>query len=578
MPHNNLRDMTKTHGIRTGVVLIVICGAMSIAGLPGKDAPHARSGSDSGCVVVLNPSPDGQPVIGRAMNAAGPGCSIHLRKGVYKEIVVITKPISLIGEVGAILDPSEPLAARWESAEAFGSGVYRTAVDRPPASLFIDGKILAQVNVDRPETQAGKYWDWKRLLAVGAPRTGFRFIRGVWVYLPDEKAVFVHLESSANPSQRSWSVLWSQEPIITIKNTQDAAVRRLTLTNGYNGIAITGDCLRCAVTQSKIGPWDMNGVLVRNGAAESLVEDNEIFRGAYEDWTPITDAPDGIGLEISKDWYEVWQVHKLAGMWDRVGISVTLTGPNNRIHGNRIHDVFDGIDLGEGEIESLDAPLADAKHDRGTEIFENIIERTADSGIEVGGPAVDVRIHHNTLRNSHGGLRYKLPRIGPIFIYRNVLLDGSPNNIWYSMDDSPAEGYVYLNTIVGGRTGLAYHHMPKNRNIGAPNWHYLNNLVVSQRGFFETRDTHLPINFFADYNVVLGDGRPYPNDPTRDSHSRYVNKIELAPGFPPKPLPDSPAIDAGLDLSHYFHGQPLPGCEPGYFKGKAPDAGAVEIE
>ena len=43
-------------------------------------------------------------------------------------------------------------------------------------------------------------------------------------------------------------------------------------------------------------------------------------------------------------------------------------------------------------------------------------------------------------------------------------------------------------------------------------------------------------------------------------------------------LPGSPAIDAGLDLSTYFHGKPLPGCEPGYFKGKAPDAGAYEVQ
>ena len=163
------------------------------------------------------------------------------------------------------------------------------------------------------------------------------------------------------------------------------------------------------------------------------MEDNEIFRGPYEDWNPITVSSAGNDLEISKDWYEVWQVHKTAGFWDRVGISVTLSGSNNRVHANRIHDVFDGINLGEGEIESLDAPVADLKHDQGTEISENTIERTADSGIEVGGPAVDVRIHHNTLRNSHGGLRYKLPRIGPVFIYRNVLIDGSPNDIWYSM-------------------------------------------------------------------------------------------------------------------------------------------------
>jgi hypothetical protein len=64
------------------------------------------------------------------------------------------------------------------------------------------------------------------------PRTGFRFIRGVWLYLPTEKAVFVHLENNGNPSRLHWSAIWTQEPIVTLKNTQDASVRGLTLAHG----------------------------------------------------------------------------------------------------------------------------------------------------------------------------------------------------------------------------------------------------------------------------------------------------------------------------------------------------------
>ena len=78
-----------------------------------------------------------------------------------------------------------------------------------------------------------------------------------------------------------------------------------------------------------------------------------------------------------------------------------------------------------------------------------------------------MKVHHNVLRRTHGGLRYKLPRIGPVFIYRNVLIDGMPFNFWYSMDASPAEGYVYHNTIIGGQTALAYG-FHETFNLGTP--------------------------------------------------------------------------------------------------------------
>lgn len=528
--------------------------------------------------IILKPDPAGAPVIAPAIRAASPGSVVRLRPGVYREQIVLNKSITLVGDEGAVLDLSQPLGAAWEPAPAFGAGVFRAATGRKPATVFIDGKILAEVDSERRETATEGTWFWKSLLAHGTPRTGFRYVRGLWLYRRDERAIFVHLENDAAPAAHTWTAVWSRDPAVTLEHAAGATLRGLTISHTFIGAHIGAGCVRCAITHCVLGAWDFNGIELRGGATESLVEDNEIFRDSYEDLTPQTIPLPGGGADTSRDWYEVWQIHKVAGLYDRVGISITLTGSGNRLHANRIHDVFDGIDLGEGEIESLDSPPVDPAHDRDTEISGNIIERTGDSGIEVGGPAVNVRIHHNVLRRTHGGLRYKLPRIGPVFIYRNVLIDGAPNNIWYSMDDSPAEGYVYHNTVVGGgRTALHYNGWRRHHDIGAPHWHYLNNLFVAPRGYFFNRDSGIPVNFTSDYNVVLGDSRPYPGDPSKDAHSRFVDDVKLAPGFPPVPLPDSPAIDAGLDLSTYFHGQPLPGCEPGYFKGKAPDAGAFEV-
>jgi hypothetical protein len=381
-------------------------------------------------------------------------------------------------------------------------------------------------------------------------------------------AIYLHLQNDADPAPRQWSAIWTREPIIAFRKATDASVSGLTLAHGYHGVSLTDGSRRCSVSRCVIGPWDKTGVNVQSGAAECRVERNELFRGAFEDWTPVDD---------SRERYEVWQLHKIAGYYDRIGVSLEGCGAGNRIHANHIYETFDGITLGDSDVESLDIPLTRPFDGRDTEIWENVIERTRDSGIELGAGCVNVRVHHNVLRKTHGGLRYKLPRIGPVFIYRNVLIDGTPFNIWYSMDDSPAEGYVYHNTIVGGEAGLIYSSFNKPHGIGAPRWHYLNNLVIAKRGFVQEWTKGVPVNFTADYNLVVGGGKPYPDDPARDSHSRYLNSLPLAPGFPPKPLPGSPAVDAGLDLSTYWRGKPLPGCESGAFQGKGPDIGAYEV-
>jgi hypothetical protein len=538
--------------------------------LLAASAGYAASGE-----IVVKPDSSGKPVIAPALNAARPGSRIFLRPGVYRESIVIEKPVTIVGAEGAVLDLSEAFQPRWEPSSAHGKGVYEASVAGEPAVLLIDGKVLARVNPDRPETRRGG--TWKRLLENGPPRTGFSYVRGVWLYSVERNVVLVHLENDVSPAEHKWFVVWQKSPAITLRNTTGASVRHVTVANAYKGVVITGNCSRCSVLDSRIGPWEMYGIEVVGGSSESLVRGNEVFRGSYEDLTPQNTLDPVAGATYSRDWYEIWQLHKIFGYWDRVGISVTLSGAGNRIIANRVHDVFDGINLGEGEMESLDSPVADPGHDRGAEIAENVIERTGDSGIEVGGPAVDVRIHHNLIRKSLGSLRFKLPRIGPVFIYRNNIIEGSQYNIWYSMDDSPAEGYVYHNTVVGGRVGLAYNGWRKHHDIGAPRWHYLNNLIVTGKGFFESRDRAIPVNFTPDYNVVAGGGKPYPEDPGKDSHSRYVAEIPMTSTVPPKPLAGGPAIDAGLDLSTYYSGKPLPGCNTKYFRGRAPDAGAEEI-
>lgn len=515
--------------------------------------------------ITVSPSPAGEPVLAAAIRSAAAGDTLHVKKGIYRETIVLDKRLQMIGDEGAIIDPSQPFRAPWRPAPEVGKGVYRAAADRKPYGLMLDGKFIAEIDERRADDEGP--WNWKTLLVSGTPRSGFRMVRALWMYRTADHAVYLHMADEAAPERLAWSAIWDKEPAITFRGAVGTSVLGLTLAHGFGGVTFLDHSARCSVSQCLIGPWEHFGVLVTGDSADCLVERNRIFRGAYEEWTP-----DG-----SKESYEIWQVHKNVGFYDRIGVGVVRAGANNRVHANHIWETFDGIDLGDSKAESLDIPLPNRDHGKGTEISENIIERTRDSGIELGVGCIDVRVHHNTLRRTHGGLRYKLPRIGPVFIYRNLLVDGPQLNIWYSMDDSPAEGYVYHNTIVGGAAGLVYggfrhpgHH------IGAPSWRYYNNVVVTRDGFFANGNHTMPVNFSADYNLVVGGGKPWPDDPAKDRHSLYVKDARLSPDC--RPLPGCPAIGAGLDLSIAYHGKPLPGCEPGYFKGAAPDIGAFQSE
>ncbi len=513
-----------------------------------------------GIEVASSESPN-QTVIQTAIEKASDGDVLHIQRGVYRECIVINKRVQLVGETGAILDPSQPLQPVWRPAPEVGAGVYRTAVDRKPMALCLEGKILAELNAPRAIKPGA--WNWKTLMASGPPLGGFQYIRALWIY--QDQAVYLHLAENADPQPLAWSVIWTRDPVVTFRKVSGASIKGLTLAHGFEGVSFLEQTKQCAVSGCTIGPWEKNGVAITAGAADCLVDSNQIFRGAYEDWRP---------LENSKARYEVWQIHKQVGFYDRVGANIFRAGASNRVHANHIYETFDGIDVGDYAVESLDKPLIRPQDDAGTEISDNLIEETRDSGIELGGGCINLQVHHNTLRHTHGGLRYKLPRIGPVFIYRNLLVDGAPWNIWYSLDDSPAEGYVYHNTVVGRAAALAYSSYETSHGIGAPHWHYYNNLLATSGGFFSDHGTKAPVNFIADYNLVTGGGQPWPHDPSQEPHAIYVKSFSFGPDY--HLPPDSPAIDSGKDLSTAFHGQPLPGCPPGYFSGSDPDLGAFE--
>lgn len=468
----------------------------------------------------------------QAISTANPGDTLILSPGIYHERIRLEKQLTLRAEPGTIIDGATPLKAEWSPAEGLDK-VFTSPSKNRPEGILVDGKFIAEIRFDRAQKSGD--WHWQTLMAKGPPLGGFKHIRALWMYHPKEKKIYLRLEDGAAPDKTALTAVMSSEPLIEIV-AAGIVVEGLTLRGGTEAISLAEGAKDCIIRRCKVTSYEGSGFLLRSGASNCTVEDCDITRGAFEDWRATT--------ENRRENYEIWRIHKDVGKYDRVGIELLRAGANNRILRNHLDRVFDGICLGDSSTESLDKPLIDPNHGRGTEIAENVIENTRDSGIELGVGCIDVNVHHNTLRHTHGGLRFKLPRIGPVFIHHNHLIDGTPFNVWFSMDSSPAEGYLYHNTITGGSdAAFVYSSFNATRDFATPKWHLLNNLVLQVKdGFFDQRKGTPPRDFTESHNVTTDDA--------------------------------SAALGAGLDLSTYLKGKPLPGCEPGYFKGKTPDAGA----
>lgn len=511
--------------------------------------------------VVVHP---GAGALADSITRAADGDVLVIQPGTYREHVRIEKRLSLRAMPGAVLDGAEELHAEWK---AEGDGVFTAPLKSRPDGLLVDGRFIAEVRFDRAQ-KAGD-WHWRTLLTKGPPLSGFTQIRALWLYHPKEQRLYARFENGAAPDKMALTWLPTDKALLAVAGASGVVVEGLTFAHGSSAVVITDGASGAVVRRCKVSSYEGTGIVLTGGATRCTVEDCEITRGAFEEWQP--------SAEHSRANYEIWRIHKEVGRYDRVGIEIIRAGADNKILRNKLDRTFDGMCLADYKTESLDKPLTDPDHGRGTEIAENVIENTRDSGIELGVGCIDVNVHHNTLRRTHGGLRFKVPRIGPVFIHHNRLIDGAPFNIWFSMDASPAEGYVYHNTIVGGDTAtLVFSSFNAKRDFGAPKWHFLNNLMLSAEGFFDGyRDTPAP-DFTAAHNVVTGARQPWPHDKTRDSGSRY--EVKITHDANGKPTPGRAAHDAGLDLSTYLRGTPLPGCSPGYYKGMAPDVGADEVE
>jgi hypothetical protein len=523
----------------------------------------------------------GEPLlrVQEGLDRATAGTTVHLLPGVYRERVVFKQggvakfPVTLEGEPGAILDASDPVALDWKPADDIGKGVYKTALTAPVITVTLDGKIVTILDERRvdpdvvakilekgknkaalgvvPENVYTPDWAWPILMVKGVGPSAWDGVKALAIYSEKRRELFLRIQGDVDPRMRKITVA-PRVPSVSIQGVDRCVVRGLTLRNGWQGVFIEGS-IGSVVEDCRIQTTD-HGIWLGMGADRCTLRFNEISQDPYAGASPKM-----------KGWWDNWLAHKVGGFYDRIGIEIRKTVGGHEVHDNFIHDHWDGIEDGGGAGENV-----------GLRIHHNKVLRVADDGLEPNGAEEDARWHDNHVEETCCGFRIKTIRVGPLYAYRNLFIDNGEDFRCF-VPQYPAKVYVYQNTSTAS-SALTYN---KVQGIGTPNYFVHNNLFWCERWW---SGGDLKPNWQGDHNVFVRRGERPEWGKTRDLAKELgIDQKSLwletgDPGFVDFNGKDlrlkdgSPARARGEDLVKLL-GFPLPGFEPGAWRGAKPDDG-----
>ena len=252
---------------------------------------------------------------------------IRVGKGVYRETVTIDKAVALVGEDGAVINPSQSVSAHLGAGGSAGQGRL-PRLGRPAAARPLPwGKGCGRARRPPAGDESGRRsLFWWTLLSHGPRRSGFQHIRVLWIYRRDERAIFGHLAEDADPGRGEWSCVWSTDALITFRGATDASVSRLSLAYGQDGVVLRHGSKTMHRHSLRYRPLEQEWYLFDLGGDGMRGREQRDLPGGLRKLGPEGHVAGA---------YEIWQIHKEAGFYDRVGIDLVragrATGCRNRL-------------------------------------------------------------------------------------------------------------------------------------------------------------------------------------------------------------------------------------------------------
>lgn len=513
--------------------------------------PKASDGGDGTKLKPFNK-------IQAALDAAGAGTTVKLNPGIYTEHIFFKRggsanaPLSLSGGPDVVIQGAKPEKLKWEKVPEWGEGVYKTkspigfvrgvyySPKRKPQEAF----KLPLIRYERAGDDARKRDDayhYRNVFSVGImtkekkPGQGFEVLRAVAMYNPDDKCIYVRFGNNQDPNKLLFRLLKGRS-LVDIESLKNIVIEKLNIRSSVKGVSVRRS-ENIAVRHCKFETVEY-GIVARYSKAVKIMN-NDLTLKACHEMNPlrqVINTPDGLRYQ-----HDVWRAFKWIGYYDRCGIIVSESSDCD-VFSNYIHEHWDGI-----SVYGRNNPNIRVSH--------NYLAHICDDGFTIHGDRGQ-QWCGNIVINSFANLRYwnNPSNKGPVYIYGNYFIDGKQDNLRF-MNDTDANIYVYHNTTIGG-DGIRYQAQKK---TGTPNLYVYNNRFLGDFYGMTSRVRKAKIipNFKAGYNTYLTD--------RYDVIAKYgLNKHGYC---------GVDNIEKGVDLSTFF-GKPLPGCPPGYFKGKAPNCGA----
>jgi hypothetical protein len=481
------------------------------------------------------------------LSRAQPGDHVVLRGGVYyhgeldlPRSGVADSPIVIREDAGemAVLDGGDPATFAWT---AHGGGVYHTTVNAPdPHLVTAEGQRL--LPYQSLSDLQDLIWDTPGFYAEGSD-------------------LYVRLAGDADPnfvamvvSRYNYAFYVEQDYVyfldLTFRHYGQASYAKAIYFNNANDNLVQG----CTFAINDLG------VGLKRDSHRNVIQDNEFYDTLFEwPWDAFY-----AGISLSSGGIRFYS---------------PTTGRGNVIRRNIFHDYFDGFGAcpDDAGVETNE-----------TDVYENLVYRAGDDGMETDGTCSNVRIWRNTFHDVLMGISLAPVYDGPVYALRNVVYRTGVGNNDYTGSpfkfnsgyDRSGPMYLFHNTadavLTDPRSNGLYVKSPGSwdliyarNNVWAGTDHALNNYNTGQ-----------PIDL--DYDDLWNDGA---NDLVRWDSTRFAtlgdfvaatgqepHALGVEPGFADAANgdysldPSSDLIDAGVVIS---------GVNDDY-AGTGPDIGAHE--